>query len=207
MLLEACAHEPLVALLAVLPARAVAARRGAMEVARQERPRRSTATCRRRPNVPEQDILSRPAARRCARTARRRRCTGAASAASAAAAPADGARAEGADPELEAKRKQAEAEQAAKKKAEEAKVAAAAGRELHPREGQMRSLDSGMRLARTNEKGEREILDDKQRADEAKRAARRRSRPTASSASAPRGALLAALRARRASFGSICSGR
>jgi hypothetical protein len=31
------------------------------------------------------------------------------------------------------------------------------------------SLDSGVRLARTNEKGEREILDDKARADEMQR--------------------------------------
>ena len=35
---------------------------------------------------------------------------------------------------------------------------------------QMRSLESGMRMARVNEKGEREILDDKMRADEMKRA-------------------------------------
>jgi len=33
----------------------------------------------------------------------------------------------------------------------------------------MSSLESGMRLARTNEKGEREILDDKGRADEMQR--------------------------------------
>ena len=33
----------------------------------------------------------------------------------------------------------------------------------------MRTLESGMRLARTNDKGEREILDDKQRADETQR--------------------------------------
>ena len=31
------------------------------------------------------------------------------------------------------------------------------------------NLDSGMRMARTNDKGEREVLDDAQRADELKR--------------------------------------
>ena len=30
----------------------------------------------------------------------------------------------------------------------------------------MATLDSGMRMSRTNDKGEREVLDDKQRADE-----------------------------------------
>jgi hypothetical protein len=34
----------------------------------------------------------------------------------------------------------------------------------------LRSLDSGMRLARVNDRGEREILDDKQRAEETQRA-------------------------------------
>jgi hypothetical protein len=33
----------------------------------------------------------------------------------------------------------------------------------------MRTLDSGLRLARTNDKGEREVLDDQARADETKR--------------------------------------
>ena len=33
----------------------------------------------------------------------------------------------------------------------------------------MRTLDSGIRIARTNEKGEREILDDSQREEEVRR--------------------------------------
>ena len=33
----------------------------------------------------------------------------------------------------------------------------------------MRSLEDGMRIARTNDKGEREILDDQQRAQEIER--------------------------------------
>ncbi|MDQ6681116.1 MAG: DUF4124 domain-containing protein, partial [Pseudomonadota bacterium] len=74
------------------------------------------------------------------------------------------------EPELEAKRKKAEAEQAAATKAEEAKVAVAKADNCSRAKAQIRSLDSGIRIARTNEKGEREILDDRQRADKTKRA-------------------------------------
>ena len=73
------------------------------------------------------------------------------------------------DPELEAKRKKAEADQAAKQKAEETKIASAKAENCDRAKAHMRTLDSGIRIARANEKGEREILDDKQRADETKR--------------------------------------
>jgi len=124
--------------------------------------------------VPEQDILSRPG------SARRRSnagpvAPGAASAASAGAASAPSAAASTAlapktvDPELEAKRKQAEADQAAKVKVEEARVAALKAENCTRARTQMRTLDSGIRVVRANDKGDREILDDKQRADEVKR--------------------------------------
>jgi hypothetical protein len=126
--------------------------------------------------VPEQDILSRPnaASRRGGPTAAAA-APGAASAASAVKVAAMGMGASSpltprtVEPELEAKRKKAEAEQAAGTKAEDAKIAAAKAENCNRAKAQMRSLDSGVRIARTNEKGEREFLDDKARADESKR--------------------------------------
>ncbi len=121
--------------------------------------------------VPEQDILSRP-------SSAKRRSAGptapAASAAAAAASAAPGAASAAlaprtVEPELEARRKKAEADEAAKAKVEEAKVAAARAENCTRARTQMRTLDSGIRVVRSNEKGEREILDDKQRAVEVKR--------------------------------------
>jgi hypothetical protein len=125
--------------------------------------------------VPEQDILLRPSAGKPRGAAQ-----GVSAAASGGPAPlaagsgpavaASGALAlKTVEPELEAKRKKAEAEQAAKVKAEEAKIAAARAENCTRAKSQMRSLDSGIRVVRTNEKGEREFLDDQQRADETKR--------------------------------------
>jgi hypothetical protein len=117
--------------------------------------------------VPEQDILSRPGA-----GAKRRAITAqpAASGASAPAIAASGIAApRTSDPELEAKRKKVEAENAEKQKVAEAKVAAQRQDNCTRAREQLRTLDGGLRLARTNEKGEREVLDDKARADETKR--------------------------------------
>jgi hypothetical protein len=73
------------------------------------------------------------------------------------------------DPELEARKKKTEQEQTDKVKADEEKVAAQRAENCRRARAHMSSLDSGIRLSRTNEKGEREILDDKQRADEVNR--------------------------------------
>jgi hypothetical protein len=109
--------------------------------------------------VAEQDILQRPLA-----TQRR------AAAAPAAATAASAASPKTVDPELEAKRKKAEQEAEAKNKAAEEKLAAARADNCTRAKGYLRSLDDGLRIARTNDKGEREILVEKQRADEARRA-------------------------------------
>lgn len=70
------------------------------------------------------------------------------------------------EPALEAKlRKEAE-EKAAKQKAEEARLASARAENCLRAKGQLKLLEDGVRIAKTNEKGEREILDDKQRSDE-----------------------------------------
>ena len=73
------------------------------------------------------------------------------------------------EPALEAKlRKEAEAK-AAQQKAEEARIASARADNCLRARGQLKMLDDGVRIAKTNEKGEREILDDKGRSDETTR--------------------------------------
>ncbi len=74
------------------------------------------------------------------------------------------------DAEAQAQRSKAEQEQAAKARADEQKNAAARAENCRQARSYLRSLDSGMRIARTKENGEREILDDKQRALEIQRA-------------------------------------
>ncbi len=118
--------------------------------------------------TPDQDILSRPSApRRTAITA---------PAASQASAPVLVAGASGpsapraVDPEFEAKRKKAESDTLAKNKAEEERIAAAKADNCGRARAQLRTFESGIRVTRTNEKGEREFLDDKQRADETRHA-------------------------------------
>lgn len=74
----------------------------------------------------------------------------------------------GKDPALEAKKKEAETAEAQKKQLEEAKIAQARAESCRRAKLAKSTLDSGVRLARTNEKGEREILDDKQREEEGK---------------------------------------
>ena len=95
---------------------------------------------------------------------------GEASVAAKPAAPAaSAAPGAGVDKALEEKKKQAEAAEAAKKKAEEQKIAAAKADNCKRAMNSKSSLESGMRMARMNDKGEREVLDDAQRAAELKR--------------------------------------
>jgi Domain of unknown function (DUF4124) len=120
------------------------------------------------PGVSDKDILQRPSPtyRAVAPLSASSPASGA-SGAAGAAAPALSPRAS--EPELEARRKKIEQEAADKKKADEARVAATKADNCNRAKAAMRNLDSGMRMARTNEKGEREILDDTARAAEAKR--------------------------------------
>lgn len=119
------------------------------------------------PGVAEADILQRPAA------ATRKGITPVA-AASAPASGAAGLAPKTVDSELEAKRKKTEEEANAKKKAEdkaeESRVAAAKADNCTRAQAQLRTLDSGVRLAQMNEKGERIVMDDTARASESKRA-------------------------------------
>lgn len=117
----------------------------------------------------EADILSRPAG------AQRRgqmapvpvAPEAAASAVAGASAPALQPRV--VDAELEAKRKKTEQDQAAKNKELERQLAVAKADNCQRAKSNLATLDSGIRMARVNQKGEREFLDDAQRASERKR--------------------------------------
>ena len=113
----------------------------------------------------EADILLRPNA------AQRRAAAApvAAAAASDAASAAPRLAPKASEPELEAKRRKVEEEAAATKKAEEARMALARADNCVRAKAQVRSMESGVRVARPNEKGEREFLDDAARAAEAQR--------------------------------------
>jgi hypothetical protein len=75
----------------------------------------------------------------------------------------------GRDKELEAKKKAAEAAEAAKRREEQDRINAAKAENCRRAKEAKAQFDSGVRIARTNAKGEREILDDAARAVEAKR--------------------------------------
>lgn len=85
--------------------------------------------------------------------------------ASAASAP----KVSGKDKELEEKRKQAAAAEADKKKAQEEELAKARAESCERAKSAKATMDSGIRIAVTNSKGEREIMDDAARAAETKR--------------------------------------
>jgi type IV secretory pathway VirB10-like protein len=93
-----------------------------------------------------------------------------AAAASQVARPAAPApKVSGKDKELEEKKKKTEAAEAEKKKAEEDERAKLRADNCTRAKGAKASFDSGVRVTRTNEKGEREFLDDAARAAETKR--------------------------------------
>jgi len=114
-------------------------------------------------STPETQILSRPAA-----------TTSAKSAPPPAASVAQEAKAnlssKPEDQELEAKRRQAEEKKAAERKAAQEQQAKVRGENCERARAYQRSLQSGQRIARTNERGEREILDDNGRNEEMRRA-------------------------------------
>ena len=120
------------------------------------------------PAVSDADILQRPSGsvRKGAPAFGPNAAQTAASAASASASGPSNA----VEPELEAKRKKGAEEETAKRRAEEEKQKAARAENCQRAKAQLRALDDGMRMARVNEKGEREVLDDKGRAEESKRA-------------------------------------
>ncbi len=126
-------------------------------------------------SVREADILQRPATGRAPafapNTAQAAAAAQAASAAELAASAASAApSAPTVDPELEAKRRKAAEGEAAKRRAEEQKANKAREANCKAAQAQLRALNSGIRMARVNPNGEREVLDDKARAEETQRA-------------------------------------
>ncbi len=125
------------------------------------------------PGVPDKNILRRPAPEA------RKPPPPAAPAADAASAPgaatAGPARAASAPPtalerEALARKQAAEKDKADKAKADEDRLAAQRASNCRNARSAVASLESGIRVVRTNEKGEREVLDDRSRADELRRA-------------------------------------
>ena len=118
-------------------------------------------------DIPQRNILKQPAHSAAAQAA-----SAAAAAIPAASTPAGKASApklSGKDAELEAKKKQAEEQEAAKKKAEEETLAKARAENCERTKKGLTTIQSGVRLATTNAKGEREMMDDAARTVETKR--------------------------------------
>lgn len=116
-------------------------------------------------DVPEKDILKRPANTKLPEVG--------AIASAPAASAADAASTPGSnklEAEADARKAKAEQEEKAKRKATEEANAAIGKDNCARAKRQLTTIDSGIRISRTNDKGEREILDDKGRAEEAQRA-------------------------------------
>jgi hypothetical protein len=78
-------------------------------------------------------------------------------------------KASGLDKELQDKKKQAADAEAAKRKSEEERIAKDQADNCARARQTISGISSGVRMARTNEKGEREFMDDAARAEEARR--------------------------------------
>lgn len=110
-------------------------------------------------DIPEKNVLQRPVARSPA--------VQALSPALAASAPASAAIARApVDPELQQRRARAEQEAKARAKADEDRLALQRAENCQRARQQLATLDSGTRLVRVNEQGERVALDDAARASE-----------------------------------------
>lgn len=119
--------------------------------------------------IPEKDILQRPnqvvrPAAAPAAPASGPAPGGLAASPAASAAPTKG------DKELEARKRAADQQAADKRKADEEKVAATRAENCRRARAHLATVESGQRLVRTNAKGEREVMDDRARAEEAQRA-------------------------------------
>lgn len=118
--------------------------------------------------VPEKAILKRPGNQRAAASPASAATT-TLSRASAAQDAASVPKLSGVDKELAAKKKKAEEAQLAKRKDEEERILKAKIENCDRAKQAKASLDSGVRIARFNEKGERQIMDDAARAAEMQR--------------------------------------
>ncbi len=115
--------------------------------------------------VPERDILARPSDQR-----RVDNVPKPAIATPAAAGPVARLASTDTDPELEARRKRAAEQLKQQQRQEQASNDAARGDNCGRAKAHQAALADGLRMARTNAQGEREVLDDKARAEEMQRA-------------------------------------
>lgn len=114
--------------------------------------------------VLDKDIIARP-------PVPRRTSAQPAQPASAASAPGLAALPKGPlEREVEARKRAVEQDVAAKAKLEEDRLRVQRAENCRRARGQLAALDSGQRIARVNDKGEREVIDDKARADEQRQA-------------------------------------
>jgi Domain of unknown function (DUF4124) len=128
--------------------------------------------------VPEKNIFKRPAGSRAAPPVVSKEESTTLAATNVAGRPlpaASGPRAAasgpgGSDPALEKKKKELEAAEAAKQKAEKEKFEAAKADNCARAKKSKATLNSGTRMATTNDKGEREIMGEAERAASVKRA-------------------------------------
>lgn len=121
--------------------------------------------------VPEKDILSRPTTTPVRRFVPPPVEAASAPAAGATASPTGNATgnapARGSlEGEVDARRRAAEQEAVAKARAEEQKAAQQRAENCRRARSHLAALESGQRMARVNERGEREVLDDKGRVEE-----------------------------------------
>lgn len=121
------------------------------------------------PEIPDKNILRRPGAPSSRPNFSPAPATPEADAAAAPRVAASGARPSGVDKELEEKTRKAEEAEKAKKAAEAQKIAQAKAENCQRARQAKATFDSGIRVARVNAQGEREIMDDKARAAEQER--------------------------------------
>jgi hypothetical protein len=126
---------------------------------------RVTASDRPPPkNIPDKDILTRP------QPVVVRAAPAASEPAGTAPSQPTPAPPTAADRELEARKRSADQAQEAAARAAEQKLSEQKAENCRRARSHQAALEGGQRIARTNEKGEREILDDKGRAEELRRA-------------------------------------
>jgi hypothetical protein len=114
-------------------------------------------------DIPAKNIIKQPS------TGKGRPAAPAEAAAEAPTPAASAPKVSGKDKELQEKKKLADAAEAEKKKAQEEEHAKMRADNCERAKRSKANFDSGVRISTTNAKGEREILDDAQRAAEAKR--------------------------------------
>ena len=120
------------------------------------------------PGVPEKDVLQRPAARPA--PASNAAAPVAPAAASAAPVAAAGDAAARVDPELEARKKAAAQQEQVRQQQEERRLAQQRIEQCERARANLRTLESGMRVANVDAKGERVVMDDRARNAEIQRA-------------------------------------